>query len=36
MPMVKMRTARKLLLGREIAHMIETAGISQADAAKII
>ncbi|MEU6267146.1 helix-turn-helix transcriptional regulator [Saccharopolyspora shandongensis] len=36
MPMAKMRTARKLLLGREIAHMIETADISQADAAKII
>lgn len=30
------RTARKLLLGREIAHMIEVAGISQAEAAKMI
>lgn len=30
------RTAKKLLLGREIAHMIENAGASQADAAKLI
>ncbi|WP_134664041.1 Scr1 family TA system antitoxin-like transcriptional regulator [Amycolatopsis sp. CFH S0078] len=30
------RTARKLLLGREIAHMIEKAGVSQAEAAKLI
>jgi predicted XRE-type DNA-binding protein len=30
------RTARKLLLGREIAHMIETAGLSQAKAAELI
>ncbi|MFE0020935.1 Scr1 family TA system antitoxin-like transcriptional regulator [Amycolatopsis sp. NPDC059021] len=30
------RTARKLLLGHEIAHMIEVAGISQADAADLI
>ncbi|AXB41318.1 MULTISPECIES: Scr1 family TA system antitoxin-like transcriptional regulator [Amycolatopsis] len=30
------RTAKKLLLGREIAHMIETAGASQAEAAKLI
>lgn len=30
------RTAKKLLLGREIAHMISTAGISQAEAAKLI
>lgn len=30
------RTAKKLLLGREIAHMIQTAGVSQADAAKLI
>jgi hypothetical protein len=36
MPMAKMRTARKLLLGREIAHMIETAGVSQAEAGAII
>lgn len=31
-----LRTARKLLLGREIAHMIATAGVSQAEAAKLI
>ncbi|SFS65248.1 helix-turn-helix domain-containing protein [Saccharopolyspora flava] len=30
------RTARKLLLGRELAHMIETAGLSQSEAAKLI
>lgn len=30
------RTAKKLLLGREIAHMIESAGISQGEAAKLI
>lgn len=30
------RTAKKLLLGREIAHMIEQAGISQTEAAKLI
>lgn len=30
------RTARKLLLGREIAHMIDTAGVSQAEAARLI
>ncbi|WP_116042949.1 Scr1 family TA system antitoxin-like transcriptional regulator [Amycolatopsis palatopharyngis] len=30
------RTAKKLLLGREIAHMIESAGVSQAEAAKLI
>jgi transcriptional regulator with XRE-family HTH domain len=30
------RTAKKLLLGREIAHMIQTAGVSQAEAAKLI
>lgn len=30
------RTAKKLLLGREIAHMIESAGVSQSDAAKLI
>ncbi|MGW4371073.1 Scr1 family TA system antitoxin-like transcriptional regulator [Nocardia takedensis] len=31
-----LRTARKLLLGREIAHMIGSAGVSQAEAAKLI
>ncbi|TCP43890.1 helix-turn-helix protein [Tamaricihabitans halophyticus] len=36
MPMATMRTARKLLLGREIAHMIDSAGVSQAEAAAII
>jgi hypothetical protein len=36
MPMAKLRTARKLLLGREIAHMIEAAGVSQAEAGAII
>lgn len=30
------RTAKKLLLGREIAHMIQAAGISQGDAARLI
>lgn len=30
------RTAKKLLLGREIAHMIKSAGVSQAEAAKLI
>lgn len=30
------RTAKKLLLGREIAHMISQAGLSQADAARLI
>lgn len=30
------RTAKKLLLGREIAHMVERAGISQGEAAKLI
>ncbi|ACU98612.1 Scr1 family TA system antitoxin-like transcriptional regulator [Saccharomonospora viridis] len=30
------RTAKKLLLGREIAHMIDKAGVSQAEAAKLI
>lgn len=30
------RTAKKLLLGREIAHMIERAGVSQGEAAKLI
>lgn len=30
------RTARKMLLGREIAHMIETANVSQAEAARLI
>lgn len=34
--MATIRTAKKLLLGRELAHMIETAGVSQADAAKLI
>ncbi|WP_024806100.1 helix-turn-helix transcriptional regulator [Nocardia sp. BMG51109] len=32
----RLRTARKLLLGREIEHMINTAGVSQHEAAKII
>ncbi|RDI42467.1 helix-turn-helix domain-containing protein [Nocardia mexicana] len=32
----RLRTARKLLLGREIEHMINTAGLSQNEAAKII
>ncbi|MGV9677453.1 Scr1 family TA system antitoxin-like transcriptional regulator [Nocardia sp. NPDC003482] len=32
----RLRTARKLLLGREIEHMISTAGVSQSEAAKII
>ncbi len=36
MPMAKLRTARKLLLGREIAHMIESAGLSQTEAGEII
>lgn len=30
------RTAKKLLLGREIAHMLEVAGYSQANAAKVL
>jgi transcriptional regulator with XRE-family HTH domain len=30
------RTARKLLLGREIAHMLAQAGVTQAEAAKLI
>jgi transcriptional regulator with XRE-family HTH domain len=30
------RTAKKLLLGHEIAYMIQTAGLSQAEAAKLI
>lgn len=30
------RTAKKLLLGREIAHMMEVAGVSQTEAAKLI
>lgn len=30
------RTAKKLLLGREIAHMITSAGVSQGEAAKLI
>ncbi|MFX0581040.1 helix-turn-helix domain-containing protein [Nocardia nepalensis] len=30
------RTARRLLLGREIEHMIRTAGISQAEAGRLI
>lgn len=34
--MATIRTAKKLMLGRELAHMIETAGASQADAAKLI
>ncbi|WP_019927976.1 helix-turn-helix transcriptional regulator [Nocardia sp. BMG111209] len=32
----RLRTARKLLLGREIEHMITTAGVSQTEAAKYI
>lgn len=32
----RLRTARKLLLGREIEHMISEAGVSQAEAAKIL
>ncbi|NKY53330.1 helix-turn-helix domain-containing protein [Nocardia vermiculata] len=32
----RLRTARKLLLGREIEHMISAAGVSQAEAARII
>ncbi len=32
----RLRTARKLLLGREIEHMLSTAGVSQSEAAKII
>lgn len=32
----RLRTARKLLLGREIEHMISVAGVNQADAARII
>lgn len=34
--MATIRTAKKLLLGREIAHMIDRAGVSQAEAAKLI
>jgi predicted XRE-type DNA-binding protein len=34
--MATLRTARKLLLGREIAHMIDAAGVSQHEAAKMI
>lgn len=30
------RTAKKMLLGHEIAHMIESAGLSQAEAAQLI
>ncbi|MEU6561044.1 helix-turn-helix domain-containing protein [Nocardia nova] len=32
----RLRTARKLLLGREIEHMLSTAGVNQAEAARII
>ncbi len=32
----RLRTARKLLLGREIEHMLSTASVSQSEAAKII
>jgi predicted XRE-type DNA-binding protein len=32
----RLRTARKLLLGREIEHMIATAGVSQSEAAAIL
>ncbi|MFE9320247.1 Scr1 family TA system antitoxin-like transcriptional regulator [Nocardia sp. NPDC052278] len=32
----RLRTARKLLLGREIDHMVRTAGVSQTEAGKII
>lgn len=32
----QVRTARKLLLAREVEHMIRTAGLSQAEAGKII
>ncbi|WP_433709900.1 Scr1 family TA system antitoxin-like transcriptional regulator [Nocardia sp. CA-084685] len=32
----RLRTARKLLLGREIEHMVRTAGVSQTEAGKII
>ncbi|MFI7189308.1 helix-turn-helix domain-containing protein [Nocardia nova] len=32
----RLRTARKLLLGREIDHMISAAGVNQAEAARII
>ena len=34
--MATIRTAKKLLLGREIAHMMEAAGVSQTEAAKLI
>lgn len=34
--MTTVRTARKLLLGREIAHMLEAAKVSQSEAAAII
>uniref|UniRef100_UPI003F494F79 Scr1 family TA system antitoxin-like transcriptional regulator n=1 Tax=Pseudonocardia sp. CA-138482 TaxID=3240023 RepID=UPI003F494F79 len=33
---VTVRTARKLLLGREIAHMMQTAGVSQMKVAQLI
>jgi predicted XRE-type DNA-binding protein len=32
----RLRTARKLLLGREIEHMLSSAGVNQSEAAKII
>lgn len=34
--MTTVRSAKKLLLGREIAHMLETAGMSQVDAARLM
>lgn len=34
--MATVRTVKKLMLGREIAHMIETAGLSQAQAGALI
>src|SRR5690625_5505068 len=34
--MATIRTAKKLLLGREIAHMLEKAEVSQTEAAKLI
>lgn len=34
--MSTVRTAKKLLLGREIAHMLDATGTSQADAARLI
>lgn len=36
MPMAKIRTAKKLLLGKEIEHMVLKAGVSQAEAAAFI